>query len=380
MAVFDRYIFRNILIATVFTALVLAGIILLTQSLRFLDLIVNSGASGKAFWILTMLALPRFFEVILPIALMAAVVFIYNKMITDSELIVMRSIGAGPLRLARPALILSGGIVIFLLFVTMWLAPASLSGMHQLRVVIKAQYSTLLFREGVFNAARPGLTVFIRERTNDGSMRGVLIHDSRPENETPVTILAKRGVVVSSPEGQQVLVYEGSRQSVNANTGVLDRLDFESYTIDLPEGGGPVRQRWREPDERTFLELLRPDPTNKSDMASKRGFMVEIHRRIVSPFLAPAFAIMSLAFLLTGTASRRGYSWRVVFAIAAAVVVQGLYLGALGMARQHDAGLASMYFLVSAPIAGGLFFLSESAHGLRSRIFLKNAGKGNAPA
>ena len=61
MNIFDRYIFKNLLIATVFVAVTLAVVIFLTQSLRFLELVIESGASSSAFWVLTMLALPRFF-------------------------------------------------------------------------------------------------------------------------------------------------------------------------------------------------------------------------------------------------------------------------------------------------------------------------------
>lgn len=60
--IFDRYIFRTLLIATVFIAVALAALILLTQSLRFLELVIHAGASGMAFVTLTLLALPRFLK------------------------------------------------------------------------------------------------------------------------------------------------------------------------------------------------------------------------------------------------------------------------------------------------------------------------------
>ena len=168
MTVFDKYLLKSLMFATVFISLTLACIILLTQSMRFLELIMNSGASSLAFWTLALLALPRFLEIILPIALMAAVVFIYNKLTIDSELIVMRMLGKSPFALARPALYLAGIVTVALFFVTMWVAPTSLSNMHQMRQVIKAQYSTWLFRPGVFNTVVPGLTVFVRARDNEG--------------------------------------------------------------------------------------------------------------------------------------------------------------------------------------------------------------------
>lgn len=359
MFVFDRYLFKNLLIATVFTAATLAGIILLTQSLRFLELVIHAGASGGAFWVLTMLALPRFFEIILPIALMAATVFTYNRLMMDRELVVMRAIGSAPVRLARPALMLAGGVTVILWLMTTWLAPVSMSNMHEMRQVIKAQYSTLLFREGGFNAIRPGLTVFIRDRDSNGELRGLIIHDSRPENKTPVTVLAKRGVLSVTAEGQQVLVFDGSRHSMNDKTGNLDRLDFQRYTIDLPDGSGPVRQRWKEPDERTFLQLLSPDPENTRDLENRREFLVEAHRRIVSPLLAPGFTMIALLFLLLGPFDRRGQGWRVTAAIVTTILVQGLYLAAFSLARNSNAGLFLMYLLVLTPLLSGWYFLNE---------------------
>ena len=59
-------------------------VILLTQSLRFLELVIESGASSGSFWILTLLALPRFFEIIGPLSLMAATIFVYNRWSYDT--------------------------------------------------------------------------------------------------------------------------------------------------------------------------------------------------------------------------------------------------------------------------------------------------------
>lgn len=370
--IFDRYLFKNLLIATIFIAVTLAAVIFLTQSLRFLELVINSGASSTTFWILTFLALPRFFEIILPIALMAATVFVYNKLTMDSELVVMRSTGTAPLALARPALMVAVLTTLVLWMMTMWLGPSSLSSMQHMRQVVKAQYSTMLFREGVFNAVTPGLTVFIRDKNSKGELHGIMIHDSRKRDEPPVTVLAKSGIIVATDDGQQVLVYDGSRQSMNEHTGALDKLDFDRYSIDLPDGSGPVRQRWREPDERTFLELLNPNLADQRDLDNQWEFMVEAHRRVVSPLLAPAFVLIALGFLLLGPLDRRGQALRIAAAIVVTVMVQGLYLAAFNLARQTGWGLLLMYILALVPLGFGLFLLSSAGENFRRKTFFKD--------
>ena len=379
MGVFDRYLFKNLLVATFFVALTLTCVILLTQSLRFLELVINSGASSVAFWILTFLAMPRFLEIILPIALMAATVFIYNKMTIDSELVVMRTLGRSPFALARPALILASMVTVIMLVVTMWAAPLSISQMQQLRQIIKTQYSSWLFQPGVFNSVVPGLTVYVREKAGNGELRGLMINDSRDPKVAPSTIIAKRGVVMQTDTGgQQVLVFDGSRQVMEKGTEALSRLDFSRYTVDLPEESGPVRQRWREPDERTLFELLKPDLNSSGDRRYQRDFMVELHRRIVSPVLAPCYVVVVLAFLLLGPIDRRGQGWRIVFAIAAVVAIQGLYLAAANGARESNFGLALMYILAFLPLGTGLFLLSSTSEGLRQKLLFRRNRRGTA--
>lgn len=375
MALFDRYIFKNLLIATIFVTITLTGVIFLTQSLRFLELVIDSGASAYSFWILTLLALPRFFEIILPVALMVSIVFVYHKLSLDSELIIMRATGHTPLMMGKPALILAIIVTIILWLMTMWVGPSTLSNMQQLRQVIKAQFSSLLIKEGVFNPVADDLTVFVREKGTDHTLYGIMIHDGRPINESPVTITAKRGQIVSSAQGQQVVVYEGLRQNLNGSTGAMEKLDFERYTIDLPDNVTSVRQRWAEPDERTIIELLNPDPENPRDIESQREFQVEIHRRVISPVMAISFALIALCCLLLGQISRRGQNIRIAAVTLSAVILQGLYLAAFNIATGSNAGLFFMYFVVIAPLCGGLFLMSRFGDSLRQKLFFSRSYK-----
>lgn len=362
MRIVDGYVLKAVLIATVFITLVLSTLILLTQSLRFLELVINSGASGLSFWILTILTLPKFLEAILPLGLMAAVLFVYNRLTMDSELIVMRALGFSPLRLARPALLLSGLLALFLFFVMGWIAPLTNATLQKMRIQIKAEMSTFLFREGVFNQAGKGLMVYLRDRTRKGELEGLLIYDSRDPTKAPSTIIANRGVLVSTDEGRQVLVYEGSRQDFDDRNKILKRLDFDQYTIDLPEPG-PVRLRWKEPEERTMSELFNPDLKDESDRAHRKGFFLEINKRILTPFLVPAFTVIGLCALLLGPVDRRGQGKRIITAIAAVVVIQALFLGSYNLAKQSAIGLPLMYLVVILPLLTGFVLLVRDSGG-----------------
>lgn len=370
MNVFDRYVMRNLAVATAFIGLTLAIVVFLTQSLKFLELVLESGASGSSFWILTFLALPRFFEVILPIALLAAIIFIYNRMAMDSELVAIKSSGYSPMALARPAIVLSCVICVLLWAVTMWASPKSLGQMQYMRQVIKAQFSALLFREGVFNQVGKGLTVYMRERGADGELRGLMIHDTRDTKANPSTVMAKRGVIVVDPDGEQVVVYDGSRQEYDPNKKILHRLNFERYTIDLPESN-PVRQRWREPEERTILELLNPDAESRRDPKIRHEFLIEIHRRITNPLLALAFTLITCASLLLGPVDRRGQSKKIVIAIASSALLETLFVSAFNLSKKTIAGVPLLYLLVLLPSVFAFFLLSSAGEKFRRKLLYK---------
>lgn len=367
MARFDTYLFKNLLIATVFITIVLSAVVFLTQSLKFLELVVESGASSLNFWYLTSLALPRFFEVIVPLAMMASVLFVFNKMNMDSEMVAIRSIGFSPFQIGRPALLLALLLTFMLYAVSMFAAPVALDTMRKMEQVIKAQFSTALFREGVFNRAGSGLTVYIREKNANGEMAGLVIHDNRKDNPNPSTVLAKRGVVINTDDVFQVVVYDGSRQEFDAEKGVLQRLNFERYIIDLPDSD-PVRQRWREPEERTLIELFNPDMQVERDVESLRVFQIEINKRLTGPLLTIVYTLIAIAVLVIGPIDRRGQGRRILLVIGLVLCIQSLYLTSFNIARNTDLGFVLMYALVIVPSLLAGFMISGASEKVRRKI------------
>ena len=79
----DRYILGQIFWWTVFVSICLICIVWLSQSLQFVEMIVNRGLSVPMFIYFTALLLPTFLSMILPIALLFAVLFTYNKLTVD---------------------------------------------------------------------------------------------------------------------------------------------------------------------------------------------------------------------------------------------------------------------------------------------------------
>ena len=90
------YIACQIIIGFLLVATSLVSILWLTQSLRFLEMITNKGLPIGIFIKMTSCLMPRLFSILSPISLFVAVMFVYNRMLTDRGLIVIKSAGISP--------------------------------------------------------------------------------------------------------------------------------------------------------------------------------------------------------------------------------------------------------------------------------------------
>ena len=94
------YVLGQILGPVALLTLLMTCVILLTQSLRLLDLVINRGQSAPTFVYLTLLILPGLLVIILPIAYFFGTIFTLSRLNGDSELVVMASAGYSQRQLA----------------------------------------------------------------------------------------------------------------------------------------------------------------------------------------------------------------------------------------------------------------------------------------
>ncbi|MBS0562735.1 MAG: LPS export ABC transporter permease LptF, partial [Proteobacteria bacterium] len=319
----DRYIFRQLAFALVAVTGGLTLLIWLTQSLRFVELVINHGLSLVVFLELTGLLIPSFVAVILPITCFVVVQFVYQRLAGDRELTVMRAAGLSPFALSRPALALACLAMIAGYLLNLWLVPASLTAFREFQWEIRNRMAAFLLQEGVFNAVSDDLTVYVRSRDPDGTLRGIVVDDAR-DKTAPATILAERGRLVEGPQGPRVVLFNGSRQQIDRQTGRLDILAFGQNAIDLSQASANANARLKDMSEVSLGELLNPHPVNAQDIPK---WIAEGHKRLSGPITALSFTLVALVSVLTGTFRRHG---SIVRPLAAVLTVVGLL--AMGLA------------------------------------------------
>src|SRR3954468_11505994 len=199
MMVLDHYIFRQSFSVMLVVTAVLTTAVWLAQSLRLVALIVNRGLSAELFLYLALLILPRFLDIVLPIGAFIAVLFVFNRLSAESELVVMRSAGLGPLALARPVFVMAGIAFAVLVSLSAYFLPASNREFKDLQFEIRNRFVSALLQEGTFTTISDKLTIYIGGRDERGEVTGLLINDDR-DPQQPVTILAERGAFADSAQ------------------------------------------------------------------------------------------------------------------------------------------------------------------------------------
>jgi lipopolysaccharide export system permease protein len=355
---YQKYLLRQLVGPFLVITVGLTAVIWLTQSLRFVDLIVNKGLTLGLFLYLSLLLLPSFLSVILPIALFCALLFVLNRLVLDSELTPLRAAGLSHWALARPAFLLAGLIVLIVYSINLYFVPVSYRAFKERQFAIRSDYATAVLQEGVFNNLSDDLTVYVRSRSSDGTLHGILVHDVRAPNQ-PVTMMAESGALVSTAQGPRFLMLNGNRQEIDRTHGQLSLLYFDRYTLDLGQLKEAPEARWRESRERFLSELFNPGE-GVDDQRNRGKFFAEAHQRLVSPLHAVALVAIALAALLAGQYNRRGHWRRIGAAILAGVALEALGLALTNITAKSTGLFPLMYLNVAIAVGGALFVLTRS--------------------
>lgn len=350
-----RYVLYQLAMGLFLVALALVCVMWLSQSLRFVEMIVNRGLSVGGFLYLTALLLPNLLSIILPIALFIAVAFVYGKLIADRELVVMRGAGMSQQQLIRPAMIVATVVAIVLFALNIDILPRSYTAFKELQWTIRHTFSHVLLREGMFTLVRPGITVYVRERTNDEQLHGVMVHDER-RRDKPSTLMAARGAMVNADDGSRIVLFDGNRQELDTQTRQLSVLYFDRYTFDIEPASGTPDERFREPRERTLPELFGALHDTNLSLRDKGRFLVEGHKRLTQPFSAFGYALIALACLISGPFSRRAQTKRIMLAVTLMVASHAAAMGLEGYVVKRSSLAPLIYLNTAATILLGYWF------------------------
>ena len=353
MRLVSSYLWRQLLASTVLVAVALTLIVWLTQSLKLLELVVNGGAPLRFFGYLMLLTAPRFLEVVLPLALAFATLFVLNKLYSDSELVVMQTTGLSPKQLARPLIGMSMVVALCILALGGWLTPTANLKLDHLKGVIKSDYGLALLRPGVFNNFGQNITVYLAKQKDATQVTGLLIHVQGQNGAPNTTITAKSGAVQPQADGSlKLIIYNGQREQFNATQGQIETLKFKRYELALSALQKQTATPFIDAGEKT-LPQLQHDISHYTTLKSpepKSILLAEFHTRLAQPLLTLAFVLVVAVPIFIGNYARRGQTARLFSISLALIILQGLFIAASNVAQKAAWANLLLYAVPLVPL------------------------------
>lgn len=331
MRLIDKYLSKIIFFSTVSIVSILTFIILITQSFKYIDLVVSYGSKTSDFLYLSLLLLPSLLFVIAPICLFIAIMYSLNKLYAQRELNILKSIGLSNLAIAKPIIKVAICITLLHFFLSLYLLPLLNSNFKELTKDIKENYINFFLQERVFNHPTKFITFYIRNKINDNEFENVFYHDAR--NQNSITLVAQKGSLVKKDNKIFLNLSKGNRQEISPNND-FNILNFDTLWIELDFNKKGILSRNKTVQEKSIIELISP-PKDLDKDSKIRGY-AEASNRLIWPFYNIILCLVALYTFLEGEFSRSGKLKRMIKSSLSASLIIIINNGLINLAADHS--------------------------------------------
>jgi lipopolysaccharide export system permease protein len=354
---FDRYILAQLLALFALFTLVLTGVMWVNRAVLLFNRLIADGHSLRLFFEMTALALPNLIRLVLPVAAFVATLALANRLLRESEMVVMQAAGCSAVRLARPFVVF-GLIAATVTAVFMHLlVPASREALAEREARLASDATSALLREGAFHFPVAGISFYVRDVAPDGALDQVMLSDARTAGESTL-YTAATGVLESRPGGVNLVLFDGVAQRLHAEDLRLDLTRFARFEVRLEAAPGAAAGGGESLVATPTPSLL----AGGADLAARLGLgildlVAEVQRRTAQPLSALAATLVALGALMLGGFSRFGLWRRMIVAVLVVVGIQMVETAALGRVAISSAAWPLLWLAPAAGIGLGLVML-----------------------
>ena len=319
---FDRYILSQLMVMFGFFALVLVSVYWVNNTVKVFDRLISDGHSAAVVLEFTLLSLPNVVRSVLPIAAFGAAVYVTNRLSSESELTVMQATGFSPWRLAWPVIVFGVITATMMSIMTHTLVPVSLQQLRDRETDIAKDLYARLLRPGTFLHPAKGITLYIRDISDDGRLSDIFVSDRRNPDVSNI-YTAKTAYLMRDTRGTKLVMVNGLVQVLSTKDQLLSTTSFEDLSYDISALIKTQTDKNRNIKQIPTGELLRwSGQIAEQNGVSLGRVLQEAHGRFQQPLLCLVAALIGFSTLLTAGFSRFGIGRQIVFAIALLVLIK----------------------------------------------------------
>jgi lipopolysaccharide export system permease protein len=366
---FDRYLLSQLLSLFGFFALVLVAVYWVNRAVGLFDQLIGDGQSALVFLEFSILTLPNAIRLVLPIAAFAATVYVVNRLMQESELVVMQATGFSAFRLARPVLYFGLAVWGMQMVLTNVLVPASQRILSERSAEISQNVTARFLTAGQFMHPSKGITLYIREISPTGELLDLFLADERSAKDRAVHT-ARKAFLVRGEVAPKLVMVDGATQRLTRGDARMAVTRFSDFTLDLAglisvEGAGPVAL-----NALPTPALLAATPEAAAATGEKIAELQEEgHSRLAAPLLAVAAALIGFAALMQGSFSRFGLWRQMAVAVGLLIAMQLVWTWGGSVAIAREGAWPAVYVAPLSGILVAVLMLWWAQQPRRRRVF-----------
>lgn len=324
MKIINRYFSRQLITIFIMLLMVLTGLAWMVQIMSMMKFLLNYGVALDSFMGLTALMIPFIISIIIPFVCFIAVIFVYNKLISDNEITVMAATGLSPRQIATPAIWLAVILTVVHLGLNLFVVPATQATFYNTQWNLRYGLAHMKLKESAFTELTDGLVVYV-DKVSGHDLSQVMLSDARDE-KSQMIIFAEKGKLIATSRGLSIVMTNGSLQATGdaMTTGTFETFDMDLNVTD--RGGDSVFKVRRIPTDQLLRDVL-----NNPSQKQHKKVLSELCTRFLSPIMNLILAALCACILLRSSLLRRRASFAPVVAVVAMAVAMSVFMTASNM-------------------------------------------------
>jgi len=310
------------------TFIVLLGITVATQLVRFLGLAAGGSITFTGVFALLALTSFNYLPVLLSLTLFIAVLMALTRSYRDSEMNIWFSSGLSLTAWIRPVLSFAVPVVALIALLSLLLSPWAITKSEEFRSYMDSRDDVSQVTPGVFRESKQSERVFFVENVNEGENMVANVFVSSTQHHNTGVMVARRGFLQTADNGDRFLVLlNGRRYEGTPGTSDYKLSEFERYSMRIE--ARDIKAALPSAKSLPTLELLRnPNPLNRGELAWRIGLPLS------------ALLLALLAIPLSFVNPRAGRSLNLVVAVLVYMIYNNVLSIAQAWVAQERVGLA----------------------------------------
>ena len=309
------------------TFVVLLGITITTQLVRFLGLAAGGSITFSGVFALLAFTSFNYLPVLLSVTLFIAVLMTLSRSYRDSEMMIWFSCGVSLTGWIRPVLSFAVPVVMLISVLSLVLSPWAISKSEEFRSYMDNRDDVSQVTPGVFRESRQNERVFFVESVSEGENMVANVFVSSTQHQKSGVMVARRGFLQTAENGDRFLIllngrrYEGTPGSLEYKVSEFERYAMRIETRDAKVAAPSAKAL-------PTMDLLRnPNPLNLGEFSWRVGLPLS------------ALILSLLAIPLSFVNPRAGRSLNLVMAILVYMIYNNVLSIAQAWIAQQRVGL-----------------------------------------